>query len=1010
MEKDPQKSKLSRRFLTHIRMTIAAWTIIVGASFLWDLYSHKYVIITGEKFRIAVGIGYILLWILVSGGILALGRQWKKTIDQLHDTMASLQQTERRQRALLDAIPDLLFVFNREGRYLDVGGTAHSPIYKQPEEMLGKTLLDVLPKDLAQERLALIQKVLDTGEPQSFEYWIPLQDEERFFEGRIVPGSPDEVLFITRDITEKKEAADKLRRLKEFNESIVQRVSEGIVVQDLDGRFSFVNPAAAELLGYTVEELTGQCWTTIVPPDQRQLVKQADERRKAGISDHYELELLRKDGSRVIVLTSGNPMLVDGEYAGTMAVFTDIRAQKEAEAALENANDELEYAVLRANELAVAAEKANQAKSEFLATMSHEIRTPMNGIIGMTELALSTSLTAEQREYLTAVQTSAEALLGIINDILDFSKIEAGKLELEEIDFDLRDTVEKLGDILSPRALEKNLELLIYVEPTAITAVRGDPLRLRQIMVNLVGNAIKFTDEGEVRVEAKMLNATDDTIEMKISVIDTGIGIPEEKQTLIFETFSQADSTTTRKYGGTGLGLAISRQLVEMMGGSLWVESEYGRGSVFNFTVLLTRQPTALAPDAGDERLRDIRVLVVDDNASSRRILASTLEAWGCPVEEAADGTQALRQLEHALDAGNLFDVVLLDVQMPQMNGIEVLQTIRQTDGLGSLPVVMLPMVNTLREVINRRDLAWADYVTKPVKYAELMRGLLVAIGAEEAKEPTDGAEDADPDIHISKTDVEILLVEDNEINRRLAVAMLEREGYRLQTAENGKIALAMLEAHPFDLILMDVQMPEMNGLEATAAIRANPAWADIPIIAMTAHALEGDREYFISAGMNDYVTKPIRTKEVTAAIARQLTRIATDDTPAPPDAPEEIPIPPANDILDPSGPLEWFGGDVKTFAELLAFFLVEAEGYLDDLSAAIAGDDAHAVTQIAHKLKGAAANMGASQVQYAAFALEKMGKAGELADAPAALETLRDEFSSLKNYCQPYMLMVNTE
>lgn len=1004
MEKQPQKSKLSRRFLTHIQMTIAAWTMIVGASFFWDLYSHTNIFITGEKFRIAVGIGYALLWMLVSGGILALGWQWKKTIDQLHNTMEALQQTECRQRALLDAIPDLLFVFNREGRYLNVKGTFHSSLFKPPDEMLGNTLFDVLPADLARERFILIQKVFDTGEPQSFEYWIQLQGEERFFEGRIVQSSPDEVLFIVRDITEKKEAVDKLRRLKEFNESIVQRVSEGIVVQDLDGYFNFVNPAAAELLGYTVEELTGQYWTTIVPPDQRQLVKQANERRKAGISDHYELELLRKDGARIIVLTSGNPMLVDGEYAGTMAVFTDIRAQKEAEAALENANDELEYAVLRANELAVAAEKANQAKSEFLATMSHEIRTPMNGIIGMTELALSTSLTAEQREYLTAVQTSAEALLGIINDILDFSKIEAGKLELEEIDFDLRDTVEKLGDILSPRALDKNLELLIYVEPTAITAVRGDPLRLRQIIVNLVGNAIKFTDEGEVRVEAKMLNATDDTVEIQISVTDTGIGIPEEKQALIFETFSQADSTTTRKYGGTGLGLAISRQLVEMMGGNLWVESEYGQGSVFTFTIRLLRQPNAPAPDVSDERLHGVRVLVVDDNASNRHILASTLEAWGCSVKEAADGTQAIRQLKHALDAGNLFDVALLDVQMPHMNGIEVLQTIRRTNGLSSLPVVMLPVVNTLREVINRRDLEWAEYVTKPVKYAELMRGLLVATGAEKAKEPADSAEETGPSIHIKKTDVEILLVEDNEINRRLAVAMLAREGYRLQTAENGKIALTMLEAHTFDLILMDVQMPEMNGLEATAAIRANPAWADIPIIAMTAHALEGDKEHFIAAGMDDYVTKPIRTKEILAAIARQLTRIAPADTP------EEIPIPPANDILDPSGPLEWFDGDVKTFAELLSFFLVEAGGYLDDLSAAIAGDDAHAVTQIAHKLKGAAANMGASQVQYAAFALEKMGKAGELTAAPAALETLREEFSTLQNYCQPYMLMVNTQ
>ncbi len=801
---------------------------------------------------------------------------------------------------------------------------------------------------------------------------------------------------VLEDISTFQHTITEIKQLKEFHEEIVQSISEGIVVENTVGKITFVNPAAADMLGYTPQELVGQLLNVIIPADRQAIIAQADERRKQGVADHYEMDLLRKDGSRVTVLVSGSPRIENGEFVGSLAVLTNITAQKDAEAALENVNDELEYAVLRANELAVAAEGANQAKSEFLANMSHEIRTPMNGIIGMTELALDTELSSEQREYLTAVQISAEALLGIINDVLDFSKIEAGKLELEEIEFNLRDVIEQLADILSQRAIQKHLELLISVHPAATTAVRGDPLRLRQILVNLVGNAVKFTDDGEVAVEVIELEKDEDTVKFQMSVSDTGIGIPEHKQDLIFENFSQADSSTTRRFGGTGLGLAISKQLVEMMGGRIWVESEAGHGSVFKFTVVLPRSVSTTPSFTGATAIEGRRVLVIDDNATSRRILTTMLAAWHCIFDEADSGAAGIAKLQHALDTGMMYDVVLLDTMMPYISGIDVLQTIRHIKGLTDVPVVMLTMVNTISMITNRRDLRRTAYVTKPVKQAELLHALLVAIGAAEA--PVSATTKAVPESTIDKGALRILLAEDNEINRRLATAMLEREGYHLHTAENGKVALEMLEKHGFDLILMDVQMPEMDGLEATAAIRANPIWQHIPIIAMTAHAMKGDKERFIAAGMDDYITKPIRTPKVMAAIERQSAR--TRQTSATIIADEPLASVPASlpvtDILDPSGPLDWLGGDVDAFTELLTFFLDEATGYLDDLAAAIASGDTCTVDQIAHKMKGAAADMGAFQVQQSAFVLERMGEAADLTDAQPALETLRAELSAL--------------
>ncbi|RME42790.1 MAG: PAS domain-containing sensor histidine kinase, partial [Caldilineae bacterium] len=787
------------------------------------------------------------------------------------------RQTYRRYRTLFDGVPVGLYRTTPDGRILNAN-MALVRLLRYPDR---QTLLATHAADLyahPEDRLRWQTEFDRRGDIQDFELQLRCHDGQLIWvrdNARAVRDAEGNILHYEgslQDITDRKQAQEALQKLKDFNERILHSVAEGIALQSTSGHFLFVNAAMANLLQYTPDELQGQHWTLIVPSDQRPLVEAADERRARGITDRYELELLRKDGSRFPVLISGSPYFEDGQLTGYLAVFTDITERKKAEQALARSNRELEQALRRAEELTAIAEEASRAKSEFLANMSHEIRTPMNGIIGMTELALGTELTPEQRDYLSAVQTSAESLLGLLNDILDFSKIEAGRLELEEVDFDLRQTIEQLADIMAQRASQKGLELILHIHPDVPAGLRGDPLRLRQIFVNLVGNAIKFTDEGEIVVRVALDGEPQgDRVNLLCSVRDTGIGIPPDKLDRIFESFAQADSSTTRRYGGTGLGLTISRQLVGMMGGRMWVESEVGRGSTFYFTVSLkrsARQPETILPVT----IEDLRVLIVDDNATNRQILRETLRTFGCRSDEAENAIAGLHKLTRAAETGTPFELALLDMQMPDVSGLELLRDIRHHPRLQSLPVIILTSVDNLRALSNQQDLHWSAYLTKPIKQSQLLDTMMNVMGKavlahEETRPP------AEPVVPPDQTTppLRILLAEDNEINRKLAKILLERAGHHVILAENGRLALERLAQEEVDLIFMDVQMPEMDGLEATAAIRAEARWANLPIIAMTAHAMKGDRERFLQAGMDDYVTKPIRAKEVFAAIARQV-------------------------------------------------------------------------------------------------------------------------------------------
>jgi signal transduction histidine kinase/CheY-like chemotaxis protein len=637
------------------------------------------------------------------------------------------------------------------------------------------------------------------------------------------------------------------------------------------------------------------------------------------------------------------------------------------------------------------AEEANQAKSEFLANMSHEIRTPLNGIIGMTELALDTSLSLEQREYLTMVKSSADALLSILNDILDFSKIEMRKLELERIPFSVRD---HLADLLKPLALraeQKDLEVVCHVLPDVPNVAVGDPGRLRQVLVNLVGNAIKFTERGQILVQVEMMSKTATDTVLHYFVSDSGMGIPRDKQQAIFEPFKQADGSTTRRFGGTGLGLAISSTLVELMGGRIWVESEPLEGSTFHFSAHLGM--TEARPEPPAVNLTDLPVLIVDDNAVNRRVLKDLLIRWKMRPTVVNSGAAALSALVDASERREPFALVLLDANMPEMDGFEVARRISDTPNLSGATIMMLSSSGQYDESSKCREVGIATHLTKPVDQREL----LSAIGRVLAREPGQRAALPSAMLPAELPDrrLQVLLAEDNAVNQRLAASLLERRGHKVTIAANGREALAAVTAQPFDVVLMDVQMPEMGGFEATAAIRAlesGRTTSRLPIIAMTAHAMKGDRERCLAAGMDEYLTKPLDSRRLCALVEEMAGS-------APAGAPRrEL-------ATIPAGVLARVGGDRELLVEISRLFVDDAPRHLQKIRQAIDARDGEALRRAAHGLKGAAANFDAEGVVSAARALEEIGRTGEVGAYDAAWQALTLEtdrlISLLRTICQ---------
>jgi PAS domain S-box-containing protein len=866
----------------------------------------------------------------------------------------ALAQERNMLRSLIDTSSDPIYVKDVESRFV-LGNVAVARVMgaKTPEELIGKTDFDFYPEELASGYRADEKEVMTSGQPMlnREETVIHASGNKRWVSTSKVPlrnGDGDVVGLVGsgRDITELKQMQEALAKERDLLQTLLDNSPDHIFFKDRESRFIRTNKAHALSLGLAdPQHAVGKTDFDLFPrEDAQRFYEEEQEIVKTGravVGREWKVPD-RKTGGVVWLSEHKIPIRGEGgQVVGLIGVSRDITERKQAEEELREAK--------------AKAEAATNAKSEFLANMSHEIRTPMNAVIGMSDLLLDTKLDEEQRDYLNGVKQSAEALLALINDILDFSKMEAGKLELETVDFDLRTTIEGVADTLAHRAHEKKLEMAMSIDDNVPSLVRGDPGRLRQVLVNILGNAIKFTEKGEVVIEVRLAGETENEATIHFCVSDTGIGIPEDKQSKVFQSFSQADGSMTRKYGGTGLGLAISKQLVEMMGGQIHFRSIPGKGSQFCLTVPLPKgTKSEKARPVVPRDVRGMRVLIVDDKATNRKILEKMVESFGCVPETVDSGKNAIEALRTARSSGTPYSLVLLDMQMPEMSGEDTAREIKRDAEINDVSIIVLTSVGDRGDARRLESIGCGSYLIKPVKQSKLFDAIMSVLASREdsGQARTAALPTGEPVEKINLAGVQVLLAEDNPVNRKVAVRMLEKAGCKVNTVENGFAAVEAASKTAYDVILMDVQMPEMDGFEATRTIREiEGSNRHTTIIAMTAHAMAGDRERCLKAGMDDYVAKPVQQAQLLKAMKEWTTRLRTGD-------------------WGPTGPpvnleaaLPRFGGDKAFFAEMLEEFLSYAPSQVETLAAAVRAGDGDELARQAHSLKGGAGNFGAERV-----------------------------------------------
>ena len=979
-------------------LTAGLLHLLQAASFWWPAYRFILVI----KVLMAC-----VSWATVAALIPLVPRLLERRAPEELDAQISerrkaeqaLRESEAAYQSLVESLPLNVFRKDLNGVFIDANHRFCETLGQPLEKIVGKTDFDFFPAAQAGRYRRGDQHVIATGEsledieeyvkPGGGKLWIqvlkaPVYDAQ----GQIVGAQG-----MFWDVTERMLADEAVRKSDARFRKLVESSLIGVMVAHLDGRIIEANDALLHMIGYDRADLqAGNIrWDALTPEDNRA----GDERAiglllSVGTCPAYEKEYLHRDGHRVPILL-GVTML-EGSTSECICFVVDITRQKQTEAELKAAKS--------------AADAASRAKSEFLANMSHEVRTPLNAIIGMTELVLSSPLPVKQAEYLRMVLQSGESLLEVINDVLDFSKVESGKVELENLPFGLRECIGDAVKSLALRAHAKGLELALDVRNDVPEWLLGDSGRLRQVVINLVGNAIKFTAEGEVVVTVERMKEESERREgeilLHITVSDTGIGIPAAKLKKVFEAFEQADTSTTRQYGGTGLGLAIVQRLVELMGGQAWVESEIGAGSKFHLTAsfqVCDEPPTdRSAPRRG--AMRGTRALIVDDNSTNRRILSEVLKNWELLPTECSSVDAALAMLRQAHRESRPFELLISDVNMPHRDGFELVEEIRRDSELAELIVMLLTSGERPDHGARCEELNVSQRLMKPVKQSELQQAIAAALGIDKAEPEIIASSD---ELHsVPPRPLKILLAEDSLVNQRLAIGLLERHGHQLTVANNGREAMEALACDAYDLILMDVQMPEIDGLETTRRIRQMEAVAGghMPIIAMTAHALKGDRERCLEAGMDEYVAKPVRERQLLAAM-----RAVLGDSVARPAASTETGGKSASQqVLDWDAALDICNGDHALLRDIVEAFLEEHPRRVVDIRTAIDTANFELLNRSAHTLKGSCRYFCAQAVHDPAFGLEQLGTNRSLEGAEAIFDLLKTELAKLVPHLVSYV------